>query len=104
MVCVRDRHDPHVTELRAGIVLATGALCLFYFLTILLSFFRFRCLFSSSLLGIGSACSWSGWRHLTCRLRLHRKASQSAAPKYMEWYGAFGLMVRIWLYLEILVC
>ena len=25
------------------------------------------------------------------------------APKYMEWYGAFGLLVTIvWLYLEIL--
>jgi uncharacterized YccA/Bax inhibitor family protein len=25
------------------------------------------------------------------------------APKYMEWYGAFGLMVTlIWLYIEIL--
>jgi uncharacterized YccA/Bax inhibitor family protein len=25
------------------------------------------------------------------------------APKYMEWYGAFGLMVTlIWLYFEIL--
>ncbi|MEZ5105309.1 MAG: Bax inhibitor-1/YccA family protein [Draconibacterium sp.] len=30
-------------------------------------------------------------------------AAQSGAPKYMEWYGAFGLMVTlIWLYLEIL--
>jgi len=28
---------------------------------------------------------------------------QNGAPKYMEWYGAFGLMVTlIWLYLEIL--
>jgi uncharacterized YccA/Bax inhibitor family protein len=28
---------------------------------------------------------------------------QSGAAKYMEWYGAFGLMVTlIWLYLEIL--
>ena len=28
---------------------------------------------------------------------------QGGAPKYMEWYGAFGLMVTlIWLYLEIL--
>jgi uncharacterized YccA/Bax inhibitor family protein len=27
----------------------------------------------------------------------------NGAPKYMEWYGAFGLMVTlIWLYLEIL--
>ena len=31
------------------------------------------------------------------------KGSQVAAPKYMEWYGAFGLMVTlVWLYLEIL--
>lgn len=30
-------------------------------------------------------------------------ASAAGAPKYMEWYGAFGLMVTlIWLYLEIL--
>ena len=29
--------------------------------------------------------------------------SQLGAPKYMEWYGAFGLLVTIvWLYLEIL--
>lgn len=28
---------------------------------------------------------------------------ESKAPKYMEWYGAFGLMVTlIWLYIEIL--
>lgn len=31
------------------------------------------------------------------------RASEAGAPKYMEWYGAFGLMVTlIWLYLEIL--
>ncbi len=31
------------------------------------------------------------------------RAAGSGAPKYMEWYGAFGLMVTlIWLYLEIL--
>jgi uncharacterized YccA/Bax inhibitor family protein len=30
-------------------------------------------------------------------------AARMGAPKYMEWYGAFGLMVTlIWLYLEIL--
>jgi uncharacterized YccA/Bax inhibitor family protein len=27
----------------------------------------------------------------------------SGAPRYMEWYGAFGLIVTlVWLYLEIL--
>lgn len=31
------------------------------------------------------------------------KGSEMGAPKYMEWYGAFGLLVTIiWLYLEIL--
>ena len=32
-----------------------------------------------------------------------RRASIAGAPKYMEWYGAFGIMVTlVWLYLEIL--
>ena len=31
------------------------------------------------------------------------KGAESGAPKYMEWYGAFGLMITlIWLYIEIL--
>jgi uncharacterized YccA/Bax inhibitor family protein len=31
------------------------------------------------------------------------KGSEQGAPKYMEWYGAFGLLVTlVWLYLEIL--
>lgn len=31
------------------------------------------------------------------------RGAASGAPKYMEWYGGFGLMVTlIWLYLEIL--
>jgi uncharacterized YccA/Bax inhibitor family protein len=31
------------------------------------------------------------------------RTAETGAPKYMEWYGAFGLMVTlIWLYLEIL--
>jgi uncharacterized YccA/Bax inhibitor family protein len=31
------------------------------------------------------------------------QGAQRGAPKFMEWYAAFGLMVTIvWLYLEIL--
>ena len=31
------------------------------------------------------------------------RGAEQGAPKYMEWYGAFGLLVTlIWLYLEIL--
>jgi len=34
---------------------------------------------------------------------LIERGAQQGAPKYMEWYGAFGLTVTlIWLYLEIL--
>jgi len=34
---------------------------------------------------------------------LIEKGAQNGAPKYMEWYAAFGLMVTIvWLYIEIL--
>jgi uncharacterized YccA/Bax inhibitor family protein len=34
---------------------------------------------------------------------LIQQGIQVGAPKYMEWYGAFGLMVTlIWLYLEFL--
>jgi uncharacterized YccA/Bax inhibitor family protein len=31
------------------------------------------------------------------------QGAEHGAPKYMEWYGAFGLLVTlVWLYLEIL--
>ncbi|MGD2005067.1 MAG: Bax inhibitor-1/YccA family protein, partial [Flavobacteriaceae bacterium] len=31
------------------------------------------------------------------------KGVEKGAPKYMEWFGAFGLLVTlVWLYLEIL--
>jgi uncharacterized YccA/Bax inhibitor family protein len=34
---------------------------------------------------------------------LIESAARAGAPKYMEWYGGFALMVTlIWLYLEIL--
>jgi uncharacterized YccA/Bax inhibitor family protein len=34
---------------------------------------------------------------------LIESGAQSGAPKYMEWYGAFALVVTlVWLYLEIL--
>ena len=31
------------------------------------------------------------------------QGARARAPKYMEWYGAFGLMVTlVWLYIELL--
>jgi uncharacterized YccA/Bax inhibitor family protein len=34
---------------------------------------------------------------------IERMSDSGRAPKYMEWYGAFGIMVTlVWLYLEFL--
>ena len=97
-----------VTEkLKMGIVVATSALCLFYLVSMLLGFFGVQVplLFSSSIYGIGFSLFVVGLAAFNLLLDFDfiEKASESSAPKYMEWYGAFGLMVTlIWLYLEIL--
>jgi uncharacterized YccA/Bax inhibitor family protein len=94
-------------KLRMGIVVATSALCLFYLVAMVLSFFHVGVplLFSSSIYGIGFSLFVVGLAAFNLLLDFDfiEKASQTSAPKYMEWYGAFGLMVTlIWLYLEIL--
>jgi uncharacterized YccA/Bax inhibitor family protein len=94
-------------KLRMGIVAATGALCLFYLVAVLLSFFgvAIPLVFSSSIAGIGFSLFVVGLAAFNLLLDFDfiEKAAYSEAPKYMEWYGAFGLMVTlIWLYLEIL--
>jgi len=94
-------------KLKAGIVTATGALCLFYLLTMLLSLFGFQMplVFSSSPWGIGFSLFVIGLAafNLLLDFDVIEQGARAEAPKYMEWYGAFGLMVTlIWLYLEIL--
>jgi uncharacterized YccA/Bax inhibitor family protein len=97
-----------VTEkLKTGIVAATGAVCLFYLVTIVLGMFHIEMplVFSSSVYGIGFSLFVVGLAAFNLLLDFDfiEKGSQSNAPKYMEWYGAFGLMVTlIWLYLEVL--
>ena len=97
-----------VTEkLKAGIITATGALALFYIVTMLLSLFHVQMPLVSarSPLGIGFSLFVVGLAAFNLLLDFDfiEKAAYAGAPKYMEWYGAFGLMVTlIWLYLEIL--
>jgi uncharacterized YccA/Bax inhibitor family protein len=97
-----------VTEkLQMGIIAATGALGLFYLVTMLLSLFHVHMplVFSSSPLGIGFSLFVVGLAAFNLLLDFDfiEKAAYAGAPKYMEWYGAFGLMVTlIWLYLEVL--
>ncbi len=94
-------------KLRAGIITATGALALFYIVTMLLGFFgvQMPLVFSATPLGIGFSLLVIGLAAFNLLLDFDfiEKAAYVGAPKYMEWYGAFGLMVTlIWLYIEIL--
>ncbi len=92
---------------RMGIFAATGGIALFYLVTWILSFFNVNVpiISSNSPMGIGFSLIIVVIAALNLVLDFDfiEKAAESGAPKYMEWYGAFGLMVTlIWLYMEIL--
>lgn len=94
-------------KLRAGIMMATGALMLFYLATMLLRLFgvQMPLVWSATPLGIGFSVLVVGLAAFNLLLDFDfiDEAARREAPKYMEWYGAFGLMVTlVWLYLEIL--
>lgn len=98
---------PVTQNFRLGIVAATGGIAVFYLVAIALSFFGIRIPFlhEGSWLGIGFSLFVVVIAALNLVLDFDfiEKGAEHGAPKYMEWYGAFGLMVTlIWLYLEIL--
>ena len=89
------------------ITAAVGAVALYYFITIILSLFGVNLvmLHNSGPLSIGISLVIIGVAAFSLMMDFHfiEQASAAGAPKHMEWYGAFGLMVTlIWLYLEIL--
>lgn len=94
-------------KFRLGVVAATGGIALFYLLEIVLSFFgvRFLAINGGGAIGIGFSLVVVGIAALNLILDFDfvEKGVAYGAPKYMEWYGAFGIMVTlVWLYLEIL--
>ena len=97
-------------KFRMGVFAATGGLALFYFLEIILGFFHINFMGrygveGSGMVGIGFSLLVVGIAALNLVLNFDviERGVQVGAPKYMEWYGAFGIMVTlIWLYLEIL--
>ena len=87
--------------------MAISAIALYYILNIVLRFFgvHLTMLHDGGLLSIGISIVIVVVAAFTLLLDFNfiEKASYARAPKYMEWYGAFGLMVTlVWLYLEIL--
>ena len=98
---------PVTQKLRMGIVAATGGIMVFYLLQMLMGFFgfQFTSINGSGFIGIGFSLFVVAIAALNLVLDFDfiERGVQYGAPKYMEWYGAFGIMVTlVWLYLEIL--
>jgi uncharacterized YccA/Bax inhibitor family protein len=94
-------------KFRIGLVAATGGIMLFYLLQMVLSFFHMRFLAVNGSSNIGIIFSLFVVAIAALNLVLDfdfiERGVQFGAPKYMEWYGAFGIMVTlVWLYFEIL--
>jgi uncharacterized YccA/Bax inhibitor family protein len=90
-----------------GIVMATGAIFLVYLASWILGMFGVAIpyIHGNGLIGIGFSLAVVVIAALNLVLDFHfiEEASESGAPKYLEWYGAFGLMVTlVWLYIELL--
>jgi uncharacterized YccA/Bax inhibitor family protein len=92
---------------KLGVVAATGGIALLYLISIVLGFFGKTIPFihESGAIGIG----FSVFVVIIAALNLVldfdfiENGAEMGAPKYMEWYAAFGLLVTlVWLYIEIL--
>jgi uncharacterized YccA/Bax inhibitor family protein len=93
---------------KIGVIAATGGIAVFYLVEIALRFF-----FHIQVPAINSSGPWGiafslfvvviAALNLVLDFDMIETGVRGGAPKYMEWYGAFGLMITlIWLYLEIL--
>jgi len=98
-----------VTEnFKLGVVAATGAIFLLYLVNMGMRLFGFEgmgFIHDSGLLGIGfsAVVVVIAALNLVLDFDFIEKGVEQNAPKYMEWYAAFGLLVTlIWLYLEML--
>lgn len=93
---------------KLGVMAATGGIALMYLANIVMSLFfhtRMSFLYSSTPLGIGISVVVViiAALNLVLDFDMIETGARMGAPKYMEWYGAFAMMVTlIWLYLEVL--
>ncbi|MGA2431381.1 MAG: Bax inhibitor-1/YccA family protein [Candidatus Acidiferrum sp.] len=92
---------------KLGVIAATGGIAVFYLAEMALGFFHITvpAVNGSGWIGIGFSLFVVviASLNLVLDFDMIETGARNNAPKYMEWYGAFGLMVTlIWLYLEIL--
>lgn len=86
---------------------ATAGIAVFYLIVMVLRLFGVNVAFmhDSSMLGIGISLFVVAIAalNLIMDFDMIEQGAAYGAPKYMEWFGAFGLLVTlVWLYLEIL--
>ncbi|MFT3982212.1 MAG: Bax inhibitor-1/YccA family protein [Ferruginibacter sp.] len=95
-------------KFKAVVMTATAGVAIFYLIVLAMRAFGFTgmtFLHEGSAIGIGFSLFVVALAALNLILDFDMIENGAAmgAPKYMEWYGAFGLLVTIvWLYLEIL--
>lgn len=93
---------------KLGIVIATGGIAVLYLFELVANWlFHFQVPYinGSGPIGIGFSVFVViiAALNLIIDFDMIETGAQMGAPKYMEWYGAFGIMVTlVWLYLEIL--
>lgn len=92
---------------KLGVIAATGGICMMYLVMAVLRFFH---IYDANLMAMGGwGIAISAFVVLIAALNLVldfdfiEDAANRGAPKFCEWYGAFGLMTTlVWLYVEIL--
>lgn len=92
---------------RRGVIMATGAIFFAYLISFILSLFGMPVGFMHSAGPLGILINLAiivvAALNLILDFDFIDRGSKMGAPKFMEWYGAFGLMVTlIWLYIEFL--
>lgn len=89
------------------VVSATGGIAVYYLISFVLSFFGIRAplIHDNSWIGIGFTLVVViiAALNLVVDFDFVEKGVEQGAPKYMEWYAAFGILVTlVWLYIELL--
>ncbi len=107
LIAYRTGLIPASQKLTMGIVAATGGIAMIYFLSMILGFFHIQIpgIFGSGPVGIlfSLAVVVIAALNLILDFAVIEDGAYRGSPKYMEWYGAFGLMVTlVWLYLEMI--
>ncbi|CBA15109.1 Bax inhibitor-1/YccA family protein [Xanthomonas albilineans] len=92
---------------KLGVVAATGGIALVYLVTAVLGLFHIQIPYIHGSGTVGIVFSLFvvvvAALNLVLDFDLIENGVKQGAPKYMEWYGAFGLMVTlVWLYIEFL--